>query len=192
MVHHILPLEQYPQYALCDWNLISLSKDSHKELHTIMGSLSPAGEKLKLETAHKNNIPLCERVLIVGLPGTGKTTLAKQIIGEGLCYDLDYIAAAFRLKVPGKEEHTGARKMANALFKAFAIKAEKYTGRVILIRTAPTIEELEAIEPTRIYECAREYQMKRQGIDIEEKKARLQNAREWAEINNISWEPITE
>ena len=32
-VHHIYPREEFPQYAFCDWNLISLSKQMHNRLH---------------------------------------------------------------------------------------------------------------------------------------------------------------
>lgn len=32
-VHHIYPLEQYPEYAFCDWNLISLTNERHNKLH---------------------------------------------------------------------------------------------------------------------------------------------------------------
>lgn len=32
-VHHILPVELYPQYQWCEWNLISLSKEAHNIMH---------------------------------------------------------------------------------------------------------------------------------------------------------------
>lgn len=32
VVHHIYPAEIYPEYAYCDWNLISVSKASHNKL----------------------------------------------------------------------------------------------------------------------------------------------------------------
>lgn len=31
-VHHIYPAREYPQYRYCDWNLISLSAESHNKL----------------------------------------------------------------------------------------------------------------------------------------------------------------
>ena len=38
MVHHILPRESFPQYAMEDWNLIAVSRRTHnKILHTIKG-----------------------------------------------------------------------------------------------------------------------------------------------------------
>lgn len=33
MVHHIYPLEQYPELAFASWNLISLSNKQHGRMH---------------------------------------------------------------------------------------------------------------------------------------------------------------
>lgn len=33
IVHHIYPLEEYPELALKSWNLISLSKEYHNQMH---------------------------------------------------------------------------------------------------------------------------------------------------------------
>lgn len=32
-VHHIFPVEFYPEYAFCNWNLISLSNEAHNKMH---------------------------------------------------------------------------------------------------------------------------------------------------------------
>ena len=32
-VHHIWPAEDYPQYAWCEWNLVSLSAAAHNAMH---------------------------------------------------------------------------------------------------------------------------------------------------------------
>lgn len=32
-VHHIYPVEEYPELAYTDWNLISLSNESHNKMH---------------------------------------------------------------------------------------------------------------------------------------------------------------
>lgn len=32
-VHHIWPLEDYPEYAWEDWNLVSLSQNRHNRMH---------------------------------------------------------------------------------------------------------------------------------------------------------------
>lgn len=33
VVHHIYPADEYPEYAYCLWNLISLSRKMHNTLH---------------------------------------------------------------------------------------------------------------------------------------------------------------
>ena len=33
VVHHIWPADDYPEYAYCLWNLISLSQASHEAMH---------------------------------------------------------------------------------------------------------------------------------------------------------------
>ena len=32
-VHHIFPVESYPEYQWCEWNLISLSAEAHNIMH---------------------------------------------------------------------------------------------------------------------------------------------------------------
>lgn len=151
LVHHILPLDRYPEYGLKDWNLISISKETHRALHTMYGNLSVEGEMLMRETAAKQGIKLSHVYLVCGLPGTGKTTWVKQQLGNnGLVYDLDYIAGAFRLKNAKAEDHKQARKMANSMAVAFAQRVRQYASKGYVIRTAPTIEEAEAIEPDKI------------------------------------------
>lgn len=186
MVHHIFPLEKYPEYAFMDWNLISVSDETHRELHTIYGDLSEAGKMLQMETAKKQGIKLSTLTLVIGLPGTGKTTLVKQNIKNGIAYDLDYIAAAFCLSTPGKDNKP-ARKMANSMVKSFAINARKYASKIYVIRTAPTIEELEALEIDRLIICKTIYRKENLSKieNLEDKKERIKDAEEWAKANNI-------
>ena len=33
VVHHIYPADEYPEYAYCLWNLISLSRAAHNKVH---------------------------------------------------------------------------------------------------------------------------------------------------------------
>ena len=33
MVHHIFPVELFPEYQWCEWNLISLSNEAHNMMH---------------------------------------------------------------------------------------------------------------------------------------------------------------
>lgn len=47
-VHHIYPLEEYPEYSFCDWNLISLSNKAHNMMHDRKTrKLTEQGEALK-------------------------------------------------------------------------------------------------------------------------------------------------
>lgn len=44
LVHHIYPLEDYPELALVDWNLLSLSNYYHNKMHNrIDNSLTSLG-----------------------------------------------------------------------------------------------------------------------------------------------------
>ena len=54
MVHHIYPVDQYPEYGYCLWNLISLSKAEHNKLHDRdTGELTAAGVALMRRTKPK-------------------------------------------------------------------------------------------------------------------------------------------
>ena len=65
-------------------------------------------------------------------------------------YDLDAIAAAFRLTGSKQERFKPARLLANDLLHGFPEAAHRYVGKVIVIRTAPTIEEFEEIDPDKL------------------------------------------
>ena len=53
-VHHIFPLDLYPEYRLELWNLISVSKQTHNRLHERgTGALSAEGMELARRTARK-------------------------------------------------------------------------------------------------------------------------------------------
>lgn len=48
IVHHIYPVKDYPQYAFCDWNLISLSNAMHEKMHhRETGELTALGKQLQ-------------------------------------------------------------------------------------------------------------------------------------------------
>ena len=50
-VHHIWPVEDYPEYAWARWNLIALSTASHNAMHDRRtGKLTEAGEALRRRT----------------------------------------------------------------------------------------------------------------------------------------------
>ena len=150
IVHHILPKEKYPQYAYADWNLISVSLDTHRRiLHNMhSGDLTKEGQKLMIETAFKNGIHLTETILVIGMPGTGKRAWVRDHEGtDAIVYSLDEIAKAMRL---GREDHDGARRMANSLFRAFALRGPDFASRVFLIRTMISIQDLSEIQPDRV------------------------------------------
>ena len=51
VVHHIYPAEEYPEYAWCDWNLISVSLATHNQLENRKtGELTKMGLALQLRT----------------------------------------------------------------------------------------------------------------------------------------------
>ena len=196
LVHHILPRDEFPQYAMEDWNLISLNKRTHSRIiHTIKGKLTNEGRKLMMETAFKQGIKLHEKILVIGKPGSGKTTWVKDHMGpEAIVYDLDHIAAAFRLKEAHAERHNGARRMANALFKAFSARAGEYASRIFLIRTAPTTEELAQIKPDEVILCLGRYDIRRrkdfQEVDQEAMEKRIEDAKRFCELNSIPFRMI--
>ena len=62
VVHHIFPLNEYPEYALCDWNLISITRKKHNELHDRdTDELTETGRELLIRTARKNGIEIPEK-----------------------------------------------------------------------------------------------------------------------------------
>jgi len=59
IVHHIFPLDEYPEYRYADWNLISVSMATHNQLHDRESDeLTDMGVELLRRTARKNNIPI--------------------------------------------------------------------------------------------------------------------------------------
>ena len=51
VVHHIYPAEEYPEWAWCDWNLISVSQATHNKLENRRtGELTEMGMRLQRRT----------------------------------------------------------------------------------------------------------------------------------------------
>lgn len=188
-VHHILPREEWPEYQLCDWNLISVnSRITHKgRLHEkYTGKLTRFGRLLAVETAHKNGVKMSSRTLVIGMPGSGKSTWTKKHLGGGICYELDAIACAFRLTVPHKEEtHGGARRMAAALRRGWLEAAEQYSDRIFIVRTAPDVMELEETRPDRIVVMTEQYAVRPYKYDREDYRAQIAQCIRWAEANDV-------
>ena len=58
-VHHILPFDEYPEFALADWNLIALSHEAHNKMHARhTKELSVEGRKLAEKVAMARGIDL--------------------------------------------------------------------------------------------------------------------------------------
>lgn len=192
-VHHIFPKDKYPQYKWCPWNLISLSRENHEAMHIRQtGELTNAGKQLLGETASKRGIKLSMVTLVVGLPGSGKTSYVRRVMGGGLAYDLDHIAAAFRLRSPHTERHDPARRMANSMARAFAANAQRYASDVFVIRTAPDIDEAAELDPDAIVVCEGTHDITSRAdyvrIDQAEAEEKIKILLEWAEANDV---PVT-
>ena len=55
-VHHIWPAEDYPEYAYCLWNLVSLSKEAHDAMHDrTSGRLTTKGLAWKNRTPPRSD-----------------------------------------------------------------------------------------------------------------------------------------
>ena len=62
VVHHIFPKNEFPEYAFSAWNLISLSRQTHNEMHDRdTDELTQKGRELLLRTARRNNVPVPEK-----------------------------------------------------------------------------------------------------------------------------------
>lgn len=58
-VHHIFPVEFFPQYMWEGWNLISLSREQHNAMHERQThKLTPKGKELMERTARKYSITI--------------------------------------------------------------------------------------------------------------------------------------
>lgn len=50
-MHHVWPAEDFPEYAYCTWNLISLSQEAHDQMHDRnTGRLTNLGEYWRRRT----------------------------------------------------------------------------------------------------------------------------------------------
>lgn len=188
VVHHILPREDFPQYQFCPWNLISVNEETHRKvLHELFThKLTKRGRLLMQETAHINGVKLRMLTMVIGMPGTGKSTYVKKHLKGGLVYELDAIACAFRLTVPHKEEiHAGARRMAAQLREGFLQIAPRYSDNIFVVRTCPDIEEMSQTMPDKLVVCTKKYADRPYVYDPKEYQQRIDDAIEWAKKNGV-------
>ena len=77
IVHHIFPREDFPEYQYAPWNLISITRSVHKDLHDQnTGELTQAGLELLRRTALKNGIAIPDKY------GTTKRTMHRDRISR--------------------------------------------------------------------------------------------------------------
>lgn len=58
MVHHALPLEDFPEYAYHNDNLIPVSRQTHRGLHNDDGSLTREGADVARRAARKIGVDI--------------------------------------------------------------------------------------------------------------------------------------
>lgn len=129
-------------------------------------------------------------ILVIGLPGSGKTTWVKERLQDGICYDLDYIAAALRLTEPHMEYHAESRNIANDFLYGFVRRGRECEGNVFIIRTAPWIDEVEEIDPDCVVFCVGKYDTRTRNdylkdFDESDAEMRIQAIKEWCCDTNI-------
>lgn len=134
-------------------------------------------------------------VLVVGLPGSGKTKWVKECLGDGICYDLDHIAAALRLTEPRMEYHTASRIIANDFMYGFLRMSGECEGNVFIIQTAPCIDEVEKIDPDFVVFCMGKYDTRTRNdylksFDKNNAEMRIQAILEWCHDTNISTKEV--
>ena len=57
--HHVWPVEQYPEYQWCEWNLIALSGEEHNAMHDReTGELTDKGEYWRRKTTDRKSTRL--------------------------------------------------------------------------------------------------------------------------------------
>lgn len=128
--------------------------------------------------------------LVIGMPGSGKTTWARQQLGDvGLCYDLDAVAGALRLKAPHEEQHYEARQAADGLMPAVVEHLRMHTDELYVLRTAPAEDELFMLAPDRLVVCTHVYA--RRGLyDPMRVAQKIARAEAWAKWHGVPVEYV--
>ena len=62
MVHHIYPVDEYPEYAYADWNLLPLSNKQHNRMHIReTRELTPLGKAWQRRTPLPSPSPTSQK-----------------------------------------------------------------------------------------------------------------------------------
>ena len=72
LVHHALPLEDFPEYAFNDHNLIPVSRMTHRGLHNEDGSLTAAGAEVARRAARKIGVDITSYLIGQRKPRKGR------------------------------------------------------------------------------------------------------------------------
>lgn len=139
------------------------------------------------------------RILIIGLPGTGKTTWVKNNLEQNdLCFDLDWLAAAMVLGSEHERKNWVAKRVINKLLlplvSEMEIETNKVDGNVFIIRCAPDWNELDDLDPDYVLFFVKEYDIShRKFIDntgLPEARIRVKAAIAWCEEQRVPYKII--
>lgn len=134
------------------------------------------------------------RILIIGLPGTGKTTWVKNNLGQNdLCFDLDWLAAAMVLGEEHERKNWIAKRVVNkflfSLVSEMEIETNKVGGNVFIIRCAPDWNELDNLDPDYVLFFVKEYDIgQRQFVaktGLLEARLRVRAAMDWCKGKRV-------
>lgn len=131
--------------------------------------------------------------LVMGLPGSGKSTWAKEHLGDGVVWDLDHIMAALLYRDDSHQPvRDDIRSAANSMLESFISEFENADYPVIVIRTAPRAEELRLINPTKIVYMTTLYDIRNRenyhdltAAEMTTMAKRYLDTISWARRNNI-------
>lgn len=106
MVHHVFPLEDYPDYKLSDDNLLSCCQNCHNTFHdrnndevTEQGIYWQRKLRQKIGITERQMIDTFRVILVWGSPASGKSTYVRERMKlTDMVVDLDYIRQAISMQ----------------------------------------------------------------------------------------------
>jgi len=180
MVHHINPVDKYPELFLDNNNLISLCDECHNKMHDRKHkTLSKLGRKYQKLYYRKRDIGnMTKIVFVVGAPCSGKSTYVKEHMGKNdIVFDYDEISRA----MTGCEIHDNnpfIKKYLNEFRKTFLrmleVETEFDTAYIITTKMSKYYYNYVLYDPEVIImstskeECLRRLYSKPEGRDINE------------------------